>query len=209
MSAVTEETGEEKIGSFGQTDDPIERFQAWFKEAVAAGVKEPSAMTLATVNADGDPDARMLLLKGVDERGFVFFTNLGSPKARALACYPRAALCFYWAVLDKQVRVRGRVEPVSDEEADDYFASRPRLSQISAWASRQSEPMRGYFDLEAAVARTALRFGLGPIPRPPFWSGFRLIPDRIEFWILKPFRRHQRFVYLLNGNGWSREWLFP
>lgn len=213
MSAITDEVAGAEIVSLDSTSDrnenPIELFQTWFEEAAAAGVKEPSAMSVATVDTEGNPDARMMLLKSVDERGFVFFTNLGSVKVRALACHPRAALCFYWAPLDRQVRVRGRVEPVTDKEADDYFATRPRLSQISAWASKQSQPMRGYFDLETAIAKTALRFGLGAIPRPAFWSGFRVVPDAIEFWIQKPFRRHQRFVYFRNGDHWTRQWLYP
>ena len=142
------------------------------------------------------PDVRMLLLKGVDERGFVFYTNLESPKARALTSNPRVALCFYWAQLDKQVRIRGRAERVSDTEADAYFATRPRLSQISAWASKQSQPMRGYFELEAQVARKSADFRRSAsVPRPPFWSGFRVVPERIEFWKQKPFRRHERIVY--------------
>ena len=129
-------------------------------------------MTVATVDVDGHPDARMLLLKGCDERGFVFFTNLESRKARALLNDPRAALCFHWAELERQVRIRGRAAVVSDEEADAYFATRPRLSQISAWASKQSRAMKGYFELEREVAKAALRFGVGQVPRPPFWSGF-------------------------------------
>ncbi len=130
-------------------EDPIALFQMWLEEAGASGLEEPTAMTVATVDRDGSPDARLLLLKGVDERGFVFFTNMESPKAQSLLRDPRAALCFYWMPLDEQVRVRGRAEVVSDEEADAYFATRPRLSQISAWASKQSQPMRGYFELEA------------------------------------------------------------
>ena len=144
-------------------------------------------MSLATLDADGQPDARMVLLKGVDERGFVFYTNLGSPKASALLQEPRAALCFYWDKIDKQVRVRGRAERVSDAEADAYFATRPRLSQIGAWASKQSQPMRGYYELEAKVAKTIVRFGVGEVPRPPFWSGFRVVPEQIELWKQKPF----------------------
>lgn len=190
-------------------NDPIALFQNWLEEATNAGIKEPSAMTLATVDAEGSPDARMLLLKGVDQRGFVFYTNLESPKARALQRDPRAALCFYWMELDRQVRVRGRTEPVSDVEADAYFSSRPRLSQISAWASKQSRPMPGYFELEAAVAKTAIRFGAGSIPRPPFWSGFRLVPERIEFWTGKLYRRHHRVLYTRTENDWQMQWLYP
>jgi pyridoxamine 5'-phosphate oxidase len=192
-----------------RVDDPITLFQEWFQDAIDSGLKEPRAMSVATVDADGSPDTRMLLLKGVDERGFVFYTNLQSPKARSLTSHPRVALCFYWAELDRQVRIRGRAESVSDAEADAYFATRPRLSQISAWASKQSQPMRGYFELEAQVARKALFFGIGSVPRPPFWSGFRVIPERIEFWTQKPFRRHARIVYTRGSNAWEREWLYP
>jgi pyridoxamine 5'-phosphate oxidase len=190
-------------------EDPIALFQTWLQEAVDSGLKDPTAMAVATVDVDGHPDARMLLLKGCDERGFTFFTNMESPKARALLNDSRAALCFYWAQFDRQVRVRGRATVVSDEEADAYFATRPRLSQISAWASKQSRTMEGYFELEAQVAKTALRFGVGKVPRPPFWSGFRLVPERIEFWTGKPFRRHQRILYTHTDDGWQQQWLYP
>ena len=190
-------------------NDPTALFRIWFQEAIEAGLQEPSAMSLATLDADGHPDARMVLLKGVDERGFVFYTNLGSPKARALLQEPWAALCFYWDKIDKQIRVRGRADRVSDDEADAYFATRPRLSQIGAWASRQSWPMRGYFELEAEVAKTVVRFGVGEVPRPPFWSGFRVMPEQIEFWKQKPFRRHERILYTRAGNDWQKQWLYP
>ena len=189
--------------------DPIALFQTWLQQAIDAGIEEPTAMTVATVAPDGHPDARMLLLKGADERGFVFYTNLESPKAQALRHDPRAALCFYWMPLDKQVRVRGRAEMVSDAEADAYFATRARLSQIGAWASRQSRPMQGYFELEAEVAKAALRFGVGNVPRPPFWSGFRVVPEQIEFWTQKPFRRHERILYQRTSEGWQTQWLYP
>jgi pyridoxamine 5'-phosphate oxidase len=189
--------------------DPIALFQIWLQEAVDSGLKEPGAMTVATVDIDGAPDARMLLLKGADERGFVFFTNMESPKALALLRDPRSALCFYWMPLDKQVRIRGRAEVISDEEADEYFATRPRLSQISAWASKQSRPMSGHFELEAEVAKVALRFGVGKVPRPPFWSGFRVVPQEMEFWMQKPFRRHERILYRRTPAGWQTQWLYP
>jgi pyridoxamine 5'-phosphate oxidase len=189
--------------------DPIALFQIWLQEAVDSGLKEPGAMTVATVDIDGAPDARMLLLKGADERGFVFFTNMESPKALALLRDPRSALCFYWMPLDKQVRIRGRAEVISDEEADEYFATRPRLSQISAWASKQSRPMSGHFELEAEVAKVALRFGVGKVPRPPFWSGFRVVPQEMEFWMQKPFRRHERILYRRTPAGWQMRWLYP
>jgi pyridoxamine 5'-phosphate oxidase len=190
-------------------NDPTALFQAWLQEAVDGGLKEPLAMTVATVDVDGHPDARMLLLKGCDERGFVFYTNMESPKAQALLNDPRTALCFYWDKIDKQVRVRGRAAVVSDEEADAYFATRPRLSQISAWASKQSHPMKGYFELETEVAKAALRFGVGKISRPPFWSGFRVFPEQIEFWTQKPFRRHERILYTRTNDGWQTQWLYP
>jgi pyridoxamine 5'-phosphate oxidase len=213
MSRVVETVAE--AGGFARDagvpcrDDPIVLFQTWFDEATRSGIEEPSAMTVATVDPSGYPDARMMLLKGVDQRGFVLYTNMRSAKAQALMHDSRVALCFYWAETGKQVRVRGRANLVSDDEADVYFATRPRLSQISAWASKQSQPMRGYFELEAEVAKTALRFGMGKIPRPPFWSGFRIMPERIEFWTRKSFRRHQRILYERVLNGWRKQWLYP
>lgn len=189
--------------------DPIGLFKTWLQEAIDCGIKEPGAMSVATVDADGQPDVRMLLLKGVDERGFVFFTNMQSPKARALTQNPRVALCFYWPELDRQVRVRGHSEMVGTAEADAYFETRPRLSQISAWASRQSAPMRGYFQLEAEVAKTIVRFGVGRVPRPPFWSGIRVVPEQVEFWTQLPFRRHKRNLYRRTARGWRVTWLFP
>ncbi len=204
IAAIMSEVVEAQLG-----DDPIALFRSWFEEAIGAEVKEPTAMSLATVDASGQPDTRMVLLKGVDERGFVFYTNLGSPKAKALQRDPRVALCFYWDKLDKQIRIRGRAERVSDGEADAYFATRPRLSQIGAWASRQSQPMRGYFELETEVAKAAVGFGVGAVPRPPFWSGFCVVPEQIEFWKQKPFRRHERVLYTRAANGWQKQWLYP
>ena len=190
-------------------DDPIALFQRGLDEAKKTDLHEPTAMTLATVAPSGEPEARMVLLKDVDERGLVFYTNLESPKAIALERKPTAAHCFYWMPLKRQVCIHGTVERVSDEEADAYFASRPRLSQISAWASPQSQPMEGYFELEKVVAKTTLKFGLGKIPRPDFWSGYRVVPDMIEFWREKPFRRHERFQYTRDGDAWKKIWLFP
>ena len=190
-------------------NDPITLFQTWLDEAKDSGLREPTAMSLATVDAQGNPEARMVLLKAVDEHGFVFYTNYQSPKGRALLQHPRAALCFYWMPLGKQVRICGPTQSVTDEEADAYFASRPRLSQIGAWASKQSCPMSGYYELEAEVAKYALKFGIGKVPRPPHWSGFRLVPETIEFWNEKPFRRHERNLYTRTADGWQTQWLFP
>jgi pyridoxamine 5'-phosphate oxidase len=189
--------------------NPVDQFTAWLDEATKSGEPEPTAMALATTDADGGPSVRMVLLKHADSRGFVFYTNLTSPKAGDLAAIPRAALCFYWNRTGRQVRVNGRTEPVSDAEADAYFATRPRLSQLGAWASKQSKPMQGYFDLEQACAAYALRFHIGAVPRPPFWSGYRVVPERIEFWQQKPFRRHERIVHVLEANQWHQQWLYP
>jgi pyridoxamine 5'-phosphate oxidase len=189
--------------------DPISRFHEWLDEATRAGVPEPTAMALATADATGNPSVRMVLLKHADARGFVFYTNLESPKAAELRARPVAALCFYWQETRRQVRVTGAVTPVSDAEADAYFATRPRLSQIGAWASRQSQPMSGPLELERACAAVALRYPVSAVPRPPFWSGFRVAPVQIEFWAEKPFRRHDRVRYTRSGSGWKREWLFP
>jgi pyridoxamine 5'-phosphate oxidase len=189
--------------------DPIALFQEWFAEAKKTEKDDPTAMALATSDAQGNPSVRMVLLKHADERGFVLYTNLESPKAEQLRNRKRAALCFHWALLEKQVRVEGAVEPVSDEEADAYFATRPRLSQLGAWASRQSQPIAGRFVLEQAVAAMALRFPLGAVPRPPYWSGFRVKPDMIEFWHQRPFRHHDRQRFVKDGEAWKNEWLFP
>lgn len=187
----------------------VKRFHTWQEEARRQGEPDPTAMSLATVDADGGPAVRIVLLKQADERGFVFYTNLTSAKGADLRAHPRAALAFHWPRISRQVRVAGRTEPVTDAEADAYFATRPRLSQIGAWVSRQSQPMEGAFDLEQACAAYALRHPLGAIERPPFWSGFRVIPDRIEFWHERPFRRHERLLYRPAADGWSESRLYP
>jgi len=189
--------------------DPIALFQEWFAAAQAAEPDDPTAMALATADAVGRPAVRMVLLKHVDARGFVFYTNLESPKAADLRANPSAALCLHWAKLERQVRVDGVAEPVSAAEADAYFASRPRLSQLGAWASRQSQPMAGRFELEQAVAAAGLRFGLARVPRPVHWSGFRVVPARIEFWQQRAFRHHDRQLFIREASGWRTQWLFP
>jgi pyridoxamine 5'-phosphate oxidase len=189
--------------------DPISRFREWFAEARAKETADPTAMALATADPAGRPAVRMVLLKNVDARGFVFYTNFNSPKAVDLKANPQAALCFNWPVLGRQVRISGPVTEVGSEEADAYFATRPRLSQIGAWASRQSATMAARFELEQAVAAACVRFPLGRVPRPPFWSGYRVVPETIEFWQQRPFRHHDRECYHRNGEAWRHEWLHP
>jgi len=190
--------------------DPILLFAAWFEEAKASEPKDANAMALATASPDGQPAVRMVLLKGFDVTGFVFYTNLESQKGRELAINPKAALCLHWKSLGRQVRIEGTVEPVLPEEADEYFASRPRDSRIGAWASQQSRPLAGRFDLEKAVAHYAAKYALGHVPRPPYWSGFRIRPARIEFWQDRPFRLHDRLVFVRSGEAaWTTEKLYP
>lgn len=190
-------------------DDPIALFRNWFQEAEAREPKDANAMALATADAGGAPDVRMVLLKDADADGFVFYTNLESRKGRELEANPRAALCFHWKSLGRQVRAEGAVSPVSAAEADAYFATRNRQSQIGAWASQQSRPLAGLFELERRVAQYAAKFGLGKVPRPAFWSGFRLRPERIEFWRERPFRLHERLVFHRSAGGWRTERLYP
>ncbi len=194
--------------------DPFALFQAWLAEAEAKEPNDPNAMALATADAQGRPSVRMVLLRGLDSRGFTFFTNYESRKGEQLLANSQAALCFHWKSLRRSVRVEGAAEQVTGEEADAYFASRPRASQIGAWASQQSRPLEGRFELEKRVAQFTAKFGLGAVPRPPYWSGFRIVPRRIEFWEDRPFRLHDRLVYhrredAPSGVSWETERLFP
>jgi len=191
------------------TEDPYALFAEWLAEATRTEPNDPNAMCLATATPDGRPSARMVLLKGHDARGFVFYTNLESRKGGELAANPQAALCFHWKTLTRSVRVEGCVEAVTDAEADAYYASRSRGSRIGAWASRQSRELEGRWALEKAVAEYTVKFGLGEIPRPPHWSGFRILPARIEFWRDMPFRLHERRVFVASEGGWTLETLYP
>jgi pyridoxamine 5'-phosphate oxidase len=189
--------------------EPLERFRKIYQRAVDAEIKHPNAMSVSTVNASGQPTARMVLLKEFDQQGFVFYTNLESRKGRHLATSGRAGLNFYWRELDVQVVIEGPVEPVSDEEADAYFASRPRGSRLGAWASQQSRPLSNRARLLADVARVEAKYLGGPVPRPPHWSGVRVIPERYEFWEAQAFRLHDRALYVRTDGGWDRTRLYP
>jgi len=198
-------------GDFTAADEPFALFAAWLKDAVASEPRDPTAMTLATVDANAAPNARMVLLKGVDDRGFVFYTNMDSQKGRELDAHPEAAMVFHWKSLNRQVRVRGSVEHVTDVEADAYFATRPKQAQIGAWASKQSEPLESRLAFEKAVATYAAKYAIGSVPRPPRWSGYRLLPTKIEFWHDRPFRLHDRIEFRREalGGSWKKIRLYP
>ncbi len=191
--------------------DPIALFAEWFEAAKASEINDPNGMAVATADADGLPDVRMVLLKDFDARGFTFYTNTESAKGVELAANPQAALLFHWKSLRRQVRVRGPVERVTEAEADAYFASRARSSQIGAWASDQSRPTSDRLALEKRVAEYALKFGVGRVPRPPHWSGYRVVPQALEFWRDRPFRLHERLVFTKRATGaaWTPSRLFP
>jgi pyridoxamine 5'-phosphate oxidase len=194
---------------FAQAGEPYALFERWLAEAEKSEPNDPNAMALATVDRAGLPDVRMVLLKGHDAHGFVFYTNYESNKGQELLSSMKAALCFHWKSLRRQVRVRGPVEKVTDEEADAYFGSRPRGSRIGAWASKQSRPLESRFALEKAVAEYTAKYAIGAIPRPPYWSGFRILPQTIEFWQDKPFRLHDRLVFSKVDDKWETERLYP
>lgn len=198
-------------GDFTAADEPFALFAAWFAEAVASEPNDPNAMALATVDAGGLPDVRMVLMKGYDADGFVFYSHLASQKGRELAGNPKAALLFHWKSLRRQVRVRGPVTPVTDAEADAYFATRPKQAQIGAWASKQSQPLESRFAFEQAIAKEAAKHLIGDVPRPPGWSGWRIEPSRFEFWHDRPFRLHDRIEFGREAPdaAWTRTRLYP
>lgn len=198
-------------GGIGIKDDPMAIFDTWMEEAKKSEPNDPTGMAIASVDAQGRPDVRMVLLKDATRDGFVFYTNVESAKGRELLGQPHAALCFHWKTLRRQVRVRGSVTQVSDAEADAYFATRAKDSQIGAWASAQSRAMEGRFVFEKEIAKYAAKYALTKVPRPPYWSGFRVTPVQIEFWRDRPFRLHDRLVYLRDTPAapWRTERLFP
>jgi pyridoxamine 5'-phosphate oxidase len=197
-------------GDFTEAAEPFRLFAEWLDDAAKSEPNDPNGVALATVDEDGMPDVRMVLLKGFDEQGFVFYTNFESTKGREILSSMKAAMCFHWKSLRRQVRVRGPVEIVSDAEADAYYATRPRGSRIGAWASKQSRPLESRFALEKAVAEYTARYAFGDIPRPPYWSGFRIKPQTIEFWHDRPFRLHDRIMFSRTDAGvWEKTRLYP
>ena len=198
-------------GDFTEAQDPFALFAAWLAEAVASEPNDPDAMALATTDADGLPDVRMVLMKGFDAGGFVFYSHIASAKGRELAANPKAALLFHWKSLRRQVRVRGPVTPVTDAEADAYFATRPKQAQIGAWVSKQSQPLESRFAFELAIAKEAAKYIIGGVPRPPGWSGWRIAPTQFEFWHDRPFRLHDRIEFRRTAPDapWTKTRLYP
>jgi len=196
-------------GDFAAVQDPFDLFGTWLQEATASEINDPNAVAVATVDPDGLPNVRMVLLKDFDARGFTFYTNYESAKGQEILSAGKAAMCFHWKSLRRQVRIRGNVERVSEAEADTYYASRPRGSRIGAWASLQSRPLDSRETLEAAVARMTEHYGDGDIPRPAHWSGFRIVPVAVEFWRDMPYRLHDRVVFSRDGNEWTTGRLYP
>lgn len=203
------EYSQSELSKKSVASDPFEQFDKWLNEALASDLPEPTAMTLSTVAADGRPSSRVVLLKGFDKNGFVFFTNYQSRKGRELDANPVAAVNFFWPELERQVNVSGAVTKISGEESDEYFASRPYTSRIGAWASNQSEPIESRTEIMKRAAVMAAKHPLGHVPRPPHWGGFRLAPDRFEFWQGRPSRLHDRIVYALSESGWMLSRLSP
>jgi pyridoxamine 5'-phosphate oxidase len=203
--------GELISGDFTSAGEPLGLFAAWLAEAETSEPNDPNAMALATVDSDGLPDVRMVLLKGYDADGFVFYSHLDSAKGRELAANPKAALLFHWKSLRRQVRIRGSVSRVADAEADAYFATRPKQAQIGAWASKQSQPLESRMAFEKAIALNAAKYVIGDVPRPPGWSGWRITPLAMEFWHDRPFRLHDRIIFTRDapGTAWSKTRLYP
>ncbi|TDQ78531.1 pyridoxamine 5'-phosphate oxidase [Dongia mobilis] len=206
MSVATGKPGPDDLHPW---EEPFAKAAAWLAEAEKSEINDPNAMALASVGADGMPSVRMVLLKAIDPRGFVFYTNFESRKGRQILETRKAALVLHWKSLRRQVRVEGEVEIVSDAEADDYYHSRPRASQIGAWASQQSRPLESRFELEKRIAAFTAKYAIGTVPRPEYWSGFRIRPTYFEFWEDRPFRLHDRLVYSPDGDRWRTEKLFP